>query len=78
LVISPRALADVLGSNSYDFEKPAWLRNSLTRILGFGILFTEGDVHKAQRRNLMPAFAFRHIKDLYQIFWDKSREVCGE
>lgn len=23
----------------------------------------------------MPAFAFRHIKDLYPIFWDKSRHL---
>ncbi|EFY88698.1 cytochrome P450 78A3 [Metarhizium acridum CQMa 102] len=28
-----------------------------------------------QRRNLMPAFAFRHIKDLYPVFWRKAREV---
>ncbi|EGX91908.1 cytochrome P450 78A3 [Cordyceps militaris CM01] len=27
------------------------------------------------RRNLMPAFAFRHIKDLYPLFWRKAREV---
>lgn len=23
----------------------------------------------------MPAFAFRHVKDLYPTFWDKSREM---
>lgn len=23
----------------------------------------------------MPAFAFRHIKDLYPVFWDKSRNL---
>jgi len=23
----------------------------------------------------MPAFAFRHIKDLYPTFWSKSREL---
>lgn len=28
-----------------------------------------------QRRALMPAFSFRHIKDLYPIFWNKSREM---
>lgn len=27
-----------------------------------------------QRRNLMPAFTFRHIKALYPIFWEKTRE----
>lgn len=28
-----------------------------------------------QRKNLMPAFAYRHIKDLYPIFWSKSVEM---
>jgi cytochrome P450 len=31
---------------------------------------------KTQRRNLMPAFNYRHIKDLYPIFWAKSREFA--
>ena len=28
-----------------------------------------------QRKNLMPAFAFRHLKELYPIFWTKSMEL---
>ena len=75
LVCSPKALAEVLVSNNYAFEKPSQIRHSIGRILGYGILFTEGDVHKLQRRNLTPAFAFRHIKDLYPVFWKKARQV---
>lgn len=26
----------------------------------------------------MPAFAFRHVKDLYQVFWSKSREMTDK
>ena len=29
-----------------------------------------------QRKNLMPAFHYRHVKDLYAIFWAKSREMA--
>ncbi|KAK8042026.1 hypothetical protein PG993_006549 [Apiospora rasikravindrae] len=72
---SPKALADVLVTRSYDFEKPSQVRNSIGRILGIGVLLAEGDQHKIQRKNLMPAFAFRHIKDLYPVFWQKSREA---
>jgi cytochrome P450 len=38
------------------------------------LLLAEGDEHKMQRRNLLPAFAFRHVKDLYPVFWAKARE----
>lgn len=28
-----------------------------------------------QRKNLMPAFAYRHVKDLYPVFWEKSAKL---
>ncbi|OAP61996.1 hypothetical protein AYL99_04199 [Fonsecaea erecta] len=75
LVTSPKGLAEVLNTKSYEFIKPELLRNGVGRVLGVGILLAEGDDHKAQRKNLMPAFHFRHIKELYPIFWSKSREM---
>lgn len=74
LITSPKALAEVLVTRNYDFIKPSTMRFGLGRILGFGILLTEGDEHRFQRKHLMPAFAFRHVKDLYPIFWEKARE----
>ncbi|KAI1650579.1 cytochrome P450 [Daldinia loculata] len=74
LVTGPKALADLLVARSYDFQKPSNVRFGLSRLLGVGILLAEGDEHKFQRRNLLPAFAFRHIKELYPSFWQKGRE----
>jgi len=74
LLASPEALAEVLVSKNYDFEKPSFFRTELGRLLGVGLLLAEGDEHKRQRRNLLPAFAFRHVKDLYPTFWGKARE----
>lgn len=74
IVTSPKALGEVLTTRNYDFAKPFHLRAGLGKILGIGILLAEGDEHKAQRRNLLPAFAFRHVKDLYAGFWEKARE----
>jgi cytochrome P450 len=28
-----------------------------------------------QRKDLMPAFHVRHVKDLYPVFWEKAREL---
>ncbi|KAI2471041.1 cytochrome P450 [Annulohypoxylon bovei var. microspora] len=75
LVSGPKALAEVLVTRNYDFQKPTTIRFGLSRLLGVGILLAEGDEHKFQRKNLLPAFAFRHVKELYPGFWSKSREV---
>ena len=74
LVTKPKALAEVLVGRNYDFEKPAMVREPLRRLLGVGVLLAEGDAHRFQRRQLSPAFAFRHVKDLYPVFWDKGRQ----
>ncbi|RYO98550.1 hypothetical protein DL764_007057 [Monosporascus ibericus] len=75
LITNPKTLSEVLVTRSYDFVKPADVEHALSRILGVGLLVAEGDEHRFQRKKLMPAFAFRHVKDLYPVFWDKGREV---
>ena len=75
LLTSPKALSEVLVQRSYDFAKPYNLRFGLGRILGVGLVVAEGDEHKVQRRKLLPAFQYRHIKDLYPVFWSKAVEL---
>ncbi|KAM7198356.1 pisatin demethylase cytochrome P450 monooxygenase [Rhypophila sp. PSN 637] len=75
IVTSAQGLREVLAENSYDYVKPHLLRAMVGKILGYGLLLSEGDVHKLQRKNLMPAFSFRHIKELYPIFWSKAQAL---
>ena len=75
IVNSAQALSEILVTKCYSFEKPGFAREFLAFIIGWGLLTVEGDEHKRQRRDMLPAFSFRHIKDLYPIFWDKSKEA---
>lgn len=77
ILTAPATIADVLVHKSYDFEKPAWARDFLRKFLGDGLLMTEGDEHRHHRKLIMPAFHFRHIKELYPVFWSKSIELCN-
>ncbi|RHZ54628.1 cytochrome P450 [Aspergillus thermomutatus] len=73
---NPKALGELLVTKVYEFPKPQMVRQSLARVTGkHGVLLVEGDEHKKQRKNLMPAFSYRHIKDLYPTFWSKSIEM---
>ncbi|KAL9580427.1 MAG: hypothetical protein Q9212_004500 [Teloschistes hypoglaucus] len=75
LITGTKALAEVLTTNNYDFVKPSIFAGGLGKLLGVGVFLAEGNEHKLQRKNLMPAFSYRHIKDLYPIFWAKSSEL---
>lgn len=71
----PASLSEVLVHKSYDFEKPSFVRQFLRIVLGDGLIVVEGDEHKFQRKHVSPAFSFRHIKDLYPLFWSKALEM---
>jgi cytochrome P450 len=73
MVTTPKALSEAVTLKSYDLIKPRALTKGLARILGYGILLTEGQEHKVQRKNLTPAFSYRHVKDLVPVFWEQSR-----
>lgn len=71
---SPETLKSILADNSYDFEKPAAIRKFLVKILGAGLILVEDNVHKFQRKNILPSFQLKHLKELYPVFWGKA---CG-
>ncbi|OKL56355.1 hypothetical protein UA08_08529 [Talaromyces atroroseus] len=75
---SPKAISDLLVAKSYDFVRPEIARIQLETVTGEGLLLAEGDVHKAQRKSLMPPFSYRHIKDLYPVFWSKAVQMTNE
>jgi cytochrome P450 len=72
LVTKPRALSDLLVTHAYDFVKPKKIAAFLRKVLGDGLILVEGDVHKFQRKRAMPAFSFRHVKDLYPMMFRKA------
>ncbi|KAH0614630.1 uncharacterized protein H6S33_000266 [Morchella sextelata] len=73
---SAKTLSEALHQKSYSFIKPDFMRNSIGRILGLqGILFSEGDEHRHQRKVLLPAFSHSQIKNLVPTFWDVSLDL---
>lgn len=71
---SPKALAEVC-TRTYEFVKPRQLKHIGAQILGPGLVLTDGDVHKRQRKIISPSFSSKHIKDLYPTYWNKAKEA---
>ncbi|KAJ5808971.1 hypothetical protein N7474_010240 [Penicillium riverlandense] len=73
-----QALLDIMSTNTYDFEKPWRARNFLARILGFGLILSEGAAHRKQRKALTPAFNIKNIRAMYTLMWDKTNQLLVE
>jgi cytochrome P450 len=72
VLTNAKTVSEVLVHKPYDFVKPRPIRDALRRILGDGLVTVEGDAHKFQRKNILPVFGFRHIKELYPMMWEKA------
>jgi len=74
IVTSERALQEIC-TRTEKFTKPNAILGLAEKLLGLGLVLTEGEVHKKQRRAFLPIFAPRHVRDMYSIFWPKTCEV---
>ncbi|KAL4901040.1 hypothetical protein BDW74DRAFT_160619 [Aspergillus multicolor] len=78
LATNHQALLDIMSTNTYDFEKPWRAREFLARIIGFGLILSEGAAHKKQRRALTPSFHVKNVRALYTLMWDKTDQLLAE
>jgi cytochrome P450 len=69
-----KALTCILSRTSV-YQKSDALRVTIRRYTGDGVLITEGDIHRAQRKLMNPAFGPGQIRNLTGIFLDKANEV---
>ncbi|KAJ7347579.1 cytochrome P450 [Mycena albidolilacea] len=57
------------------YQRPSPSRYLLSLIVGPGVLVTEGEVHRRQRKIMNPAFGPPQIRELTSIFLEKSEEL---
>ncbi|KAJ2893698.1 hypothetical protein MKZ38_008322 [Zalerion maritima] len=75
LVTSLGAAKEVLLKECYAFKKPGWFFRGVAEISGVGLLFSEFDAHKAQRKLLQPCFSPPNLKKLLPVFREKAAEL---
>ncbi|THV01377.1 cytochrome P450 [Dendrothele bispora CBS 962.96] len=69
-----KALNHVL-MNHYIYQKPEMAAYNLSLVLGSGILIMEEDKHRMQRKVMNPAFGAAQIRELTEIFFEKSLQL---
>ncbi|KAK3354034.1 cytochrome P450 [Lasiosphaeria hispida] len=75
LVTSLAAHKEILRDKAYSFQKPAFFTRLVSDIVGFGLVFAEGEEHKKQRRVLAGLFSPSNLRALVPVFRDKARHL---
>ncbi|KAI0643935.1 cytochrome P450 [Trametes meyenii] len=72
--LDTRALNHIF-THTAEFQKPEETLRSVVKIVGEGVFFTQGELHRKQRRVMNPAFGPSQIRELTSIFVEKSIEL---
>ncbi|SAM02584.1 hypothetical protein [Absidia glauca] len=67
LVTDAEMVKHILTTNSYDYIKPPRTFEFLKKVLGDGLLISEGEVHRQQRKMLNPAFSIQAIRGMIPL-----------
>ncbi|KAI0363653.1 cytochrome P450 [Pilatotrama ljubarskyi] len=62
-------------SRSAEYVRPEYIRRDLAKLLCEGLLCTEGERHKQQRRVMNPAFGPAQIREMTHVFFEKALEL---
>jgi cytochrome P450 len=68
-------IKSIIHDNAYDYEKQPRVTSMFRQILGGGLLLSEGDDHKAQRKQMASSFQTQVARDLHPLIWAKALEL---
>ncbi|KAI0135255.1 cytochrome P450 [Daldinia grandis] len=77
LVNSLAAHKAVLQTHVYDFVKPPFFARLVGEITGVGLLFSEGEAHKRERRLLAGPFSVPSMRKLLPVFQIKAKALSS-
>lgn len=77
LVTSLAAHKEILQAKCYSFIKPPFFKRLIADIVGLGLVFSEGDEHKNQRKALRGMFSLGNLKSFLPVFRSKAEELSG-
>jgi cytochrome P450 len=76
LINEPELIKDVLVLNHRRFKKGRGLERAKI-LLGEGLLTSEGETHRRQRRIVQPVFQHRYLQNYADIMVDRTMRLCS-
>ncbi|KAH9852304.1 cytochrome P450 [Lenzites betulinus] len=64
----PKAMHHIVIKDQDVFRESTWFSRLTYYLLGMGLLATNGDHHRKQRKTLNPAFSINHMREMTPIF----------
>ncbi|EMD31752.1 hypothetical protein CERSUDRAFT_88647 [Gelatoporia subvermispora B] len=75
VVTDPKAVVHIFSQDTWNYTHTMASKAAIKNILGKGLLWSDGDRHRMQRKALTPAFSNAAIRRLTSVFYDSAYKV---
>ncbi|EMD31784.1 hypothetical protein CERSUDRAFT_119362 [Gelatoporia subvermispora B] len=75
VVTDPKAATHVLSQDTWGYTHTSGSKGMIKNILGKGILWSDGERHRIQRKALTPAFGNAAIRKLTSVYFDSAYKL---
>ncbi|KAL5488446.1 hypothetical protein ACEPAI_6564 [Sanghuangporus weigelae] len=75
ILTDPRAVAYFYSKETFTYVQSNFSKRLIENLLGRGLLWSEGESHRRQRKTLTPAFSNAAIRSLTPVFFDSAYKV---
>ncbi|KAG1729407.1 cytochrome P450 [Suillus lakei] len=73
----PKAIAHFYARESWTYARTPLSLVMIEKLVGRGVLWSQGESHRRQRKALTPAFSNTAIRKLTSVFYDSAHKVKG-
>ncbi|KAF9530906.1 cytochrome P450 [Crepidotus variabilis] len=77
VICDPRANAHFYSKETFGYVQTKLARIFIENLMGRGLLWSEGESHRRQRKALSPAFSNAAIRRLTPVFYDAAYKMTG-
>ncbi|KAK0231603.1 cytochrome P450 [Armillaria fumosa] len=77
VLYDPKAVTSFYGKEGFGYIKTPISRMFIEILFGKNLLWTEGELHRRQRKFLTPAFSNAAIRDLTHVFYDSAHKTSS-
>ncbi|KAL5512215.1 hypothetical protein ACEPAG_3500 [Sanghuangporus baumii] len=75
ILTDPKAVAHFYSKETFTYVQSNFSKRIIENLLGRGLLWSEGESHRRQRKTLTPAFSNAAIRSLTPVFFDSAYKV---
>ncbi|KAH9483263.1 Cytochrome P450 monooxygenase 197 [Psilocybe cubensis] len=75
VVSDMKAVTHIFSKDTYTYVRSPGFRAVIDQVIGRGLLWVEGDIHRRQRRTMNPAFSPTVIKRMTPAFYDATYKL---